>query len=141
MAEAPMPTPAPTPWPDSVLRVAQALRDAGHAQAPRWLDVAARTSQQAADALGVQVGQIAKSVIFRRVVMGGMVVGRMIMVRVAMARVFFRLCFNGLCFNGLCAGAALTIRAARSAFGGVGIQNLKRAGGLFVRCHEDLPIF
>ncbi|MBE0547440.1 MAG: YbaK/EbsC family protein, partial [Rubrivivax sp.] len=30
------------------------------------LDVAARTSQEAADALGVSVGQIAKSVIFRR---------------------------------------------------------------------------
>lgn len=58
---------SPTPWPDSVLRVAQALRDAGHAPPPRWLAVAARTSQQAADALGVQVGQIAKSVIFRRV--------------------------------------------------------------------------
>jgi prolyl-tRNA editing enzyme YbaK/EbsC (Cys-tRNA(Pro) deacylase) len=33
---------------------------------PRWLEVSARTSQEAADALGVQVGQIAKSVIFRR---------------------------------------------------------------------------
>jgi len=33
---------------------------------PRWLDVPARTSQEAADALGVTVGQIAKSVIFRR---------------------------------------------------------------------------
>ncbi|HMN57556.1 MAG TPA: YbaK/EbsC family protein, partial [Ottowia sp.] len=30
------------------------------------LDDAARTAQQAADALGVQVGQIAKSIIFRR---------------------------------------------------------------------------
>jgi prolyl-tRNA editing enzyme YbaK/EbsC (Cys-tRNA(Pro) deacylase) len=30
------------------------------------LDAAARTAQQAADALGVQVGQIAKSIIFRR---------------------------------------------------------------------------
>jgi len=37
-----------------------------HPHAPVWLDVAARTSQEAADALGVQVGQIAKSVIFRR---------------------------------------------------------------------------
>ena len=34
--------------------------------APLWLEVAARTSQEAADALGVAVGQIAKSVIFRR---------------------------------------------------------------------------
>jgi len=54
-------------WPDGVRRVAAALAAAGHPHAPRWLDVAARTSQQAADALGVQVGQIAKSVIFRRV--------------------------------------------------------------------------
>ena len=41
-------------------------RELGHAHAPLWLDVAARTSQEAADALGVAVGQIAKSVIFRR---------------------------------------------------------------------------
>lgn len=54
------------PLPDSVKRVAAALAAAGHAEAPVWLDSAARTAQQAADALGVQVGQIAKSVIFRR---------------------------------------------------------------------------
>jgi len=60
-------TPADTtPWPDSVRRVADALAAAGHPHAPRWLAVAARTSQQAADALGVAVGQIAKSVVFRR---------------------------------------------------------------------------
>jgi prolyl-tRNA editing enzyme YbaK/EbsC (Cys-tRNA(Pro) deacylase) len=53
-------------WPDAVRRVADALAAAGHAEPPRWLDQAARTSQQAADALGVEVGQIAKSVIFRR---------------------------------------------------------------------------
>ncbi len=47
-------------------RVSQALMDAGHAHTPLWLDVAARTSQEAADVLGVQVAQIAKSVIFRR---------------------------------------------------------------------------
>ncbi len=47
-------------------RVARALAERGHPHEPRWLDVAARTSQEAADALGVQVGQIAKSVIFRR---------------------------------------------------------------------------
>jgi prolyl-tRNA editing enzyme YbaK/EbsC (Cys-tRNA(Pro) deacylase) len=52
--------------PEPFRRVAQALAQRGHAHAPLWLDVAARTSQQAADALGVQVGQIAKSVIFRR---------------------------------------------------------------------------
>ena len=47
-------------------RVSQVLAERGHASTPRWLDVAARTSQEAADALGVAVGQIAKSVIFRR---------------------------------------------------------------------------
>ena len=52
--------------PESVQRVAQALRAAAHPHPPRWLQVAARTSQEAADALGVAVGQIAKSVIFRR---------------------------------------------------------------------------
>ena len=52
--------------PEGFQRVALALAERGHAHAPRWLEVAARTSQEAADALGVQVGQIAKSVIFRR---------------------------------------------------------------------------
>jgi len=47
-------------------RVSEALRQAGHAHAPRWLEVAARTSQEAADALGIALGQIAKSVVFRR---------------------------------------------------------------------------
>jgi prolyl-tRNA editing enzyme YbaK/EbsC (Cys-tRNA(Pro) deacylase) len=52
--------------PEGFQRVAQALAERGHAHAPLWLDVAARTSQEAADALGVQVGQIAKSVVFKR---------------------------------------------------------------------------
>ena len=52
--------------PEGFQRVARALAEHGHAHPPRWLDVSARTSQEAADALGVQVGQIAKSVIFRR---------------------------------------------------------------------------
>jgi prolyl-tRNA editing enzyme YbaK/EbsC (Cys-tRNA(Pro) deacylase) len=52
--------------PEGFRRVAQALAERGHQQAPRWLDVPARTSAEAAQALGVQVGQIAKSVIFRR---------------------------------------------------------------------------
>ena len=52
--------------PDGFRRVAQALQQLGHAHAPLWLEIAARTSQDAADALGVAVGQIAKSVIFRR---------------------------------------------------------------------------
>jgi prolyl-tRNA editing enzyme YbaK/EbsC (Cys-tRNA(Pro) deacylase) len=52
--------------PEGFRRVAAALAARGHAHAPVWLDVAARTSQEAADVLGVAVGQIAKSVIFRR---------------------------------------------------------------------------
>jgi prolyl-tRNA editing enzyme YbaK/EbsC (Cys-tRNA(Pro) deacylase) len=52
--------------PEGYRRVGAALRERGHPHTPRWLDVAARTSQEAADALGVGVGQIAKSVVFRR---------------------------------------------------------------------------
>src|SRR5215207_3632563 len=52
--------------PEGVRRVAQALQDKGHPHAPQMLNDAARTAQQAADALGIQVGQIAKSIIFRR---------------------------------------------------------------------------
>jgi prolyl-tRNA editing enzyme YbaK/EbsC (Cys-tRNA(Pro) deacylase) len=53
-------------YPEGFMRVSQALHAAGHPHPPRWLDVAARTSQEAADALGVQVAQIAKSVVFKR---------------------------------------------------------------------------
>ena len=56
----------PEERPEGFQRVSLALAQAGHAHAPLWLNVAARTSQEAADALGVHVGQIAKSVIFRR---------------------------------------------------------------------------
>ncbi len=52
--------------PDGVQRVARVLQDAGHPHAPRMLDDACRTAQLAADALGIAVGQIAKSIIFRR---------------------------------------------------------------------------
>lgn len=52
--------------PEGVRRVARVLQDKGHPHLPRMLDDAARTAQQAADALGIQVGQIAKSIIFRR---------------------------------------------------------------------------
>ncbi|HET9644512.1 MAG TPA: YbaK/EbsC family protein [Burkholderiaceae bacterium] len=52
--------------PEGFRRVTRVLADLGHPHAPLWLDVAARTSQEAADALGIEVGQIAKSVIFRR---------------------------------------------------------------------------
>lgn len=52
--------------PDGVQRVARALQAKGHPHLPQMLDGAARTAQQAADALGIAVGQIAKSIIFRR---------------------------------------------------------------------------
>jgi prolyl-tRNA editing enzyme YbaK/EbsC (Cys-tRNA(Pro) deacylase) len=52
--------------PEGFRRVVQALAARGHPHVPRWLEQSARTSQEAADALGVEVGQIAKSVIFRR---------------------------------------------------------------------------
>ncbi len=52
--------------PEGVLRVAQALQDKGHPHGPRMLGEAARTAQQAADALGIELGQIAKSIIFKR---------------------------------------------------------------------------
>jgi prolyl-tRNA editing enzyme YbaK/EbsC (Cys-tRNA(Pro) deacylase) len=51
--------------PEGFQRVARALAERGHAHMPRWLEVPVRTSQEAADHLGVAVGQIAKSVIFR----------------------------------------------------------------------------
>ncbi|MBK9134832.1 MAG: YbaK/EbsC family protein [Betaproteobacteria bacterium] len=54
-------------YPEGFQRVAAALASLGHDNAPVWLEASARTSQEAADALGVAVGQIAKSVIFRRV--------------------------------------------------------------------------
>jgi prolyl-tRNA editing enzyme YbaK/EbsC (Cys-tRNA(Pro) deacylase) len=61
MQQAPEPT-----RPDGFKRVSAALAAKQHAHAPLWLEVAARTSQEAADALGVSLGQIAKSVVFRR---------------------------------------------------------------------------
>lgn len=52
--------------PEGVQRVANLLQAKGHPHAPVMLDDAARTAQQAAGALGVAVGQIAKSIVFRR---------------------------------------------------------------------------
>lgn len=46
--------------------VRRELARLGHPHAPQWLAVPARTCQEAAQALGLQTGQIAKSVIFRR---------------------------------------------------------------------------
>jgi prolyl-tRNA editing enzyme YbaK/EbsC (Cys-tRNA(Pro) deacylase) len=52
--------------PAGLQRVADVLAAAGHPHAPVMLNDAARTAQQAADALGVALGQIAKSIVFRR---------------------------------------------------------------------------
>lgn len=52
--------------PGGVQKVADLLQAKGHPHAPIMLSDAARTAQQAADALGVMVGQIAKSIVFRR---------------------------------------------------------------------------
>jgi prolyl-tRNA editing enzyme YbaK/EbsC (Cys-tRNA(Pro) deacylase) len=52
--------------PEGVQRVAAALQAYNHPHMPQMLDDAARTAQQAADALGILVGQVAKSIIFRR---------------------------------------------------------------------------
>ena len=52
--------------PAGVQRVAVMLAQMGHPHAPVMLEDAVRTAQQAADALGIVPGQIAKSIIFRR---------------------------------------------------------------------------
>lgn len=52
--------------PEGVQRVLAVLLRQAHPHAPVMLSDAARTAQQAADALGVALGQIAKSIIFRR---------------------------------------------------------------------------
>ena len=51
--------------PEGFQRVARALSALRHPHSPVLLPSAARTSQEAADALGIGVGQIAKSVVFR----------------------------------------------------------------------------
>ena len=56
----------PTDLPDGFQTVSRELRSRGHPHAPVFLKIAARTSQEAADALSILVGQVAKSVIFRR---------------------------------------------------------------------------
>jgi len=52
--------------PEGFRRVCEVLAFLGHPHAPVFLEVTARTAQEAADALGVQLGQIAKSVVFKR---------------------------------------------------------------------------
>ncbi len=54
------------PLPEGVRRVARVLLEQGHAHAPALLEQSARTAQQAADVLGVALGQIAKSIVFKR---------------------------------------------------------------------------
>lgn len=58
-------------WPEGVQRVARFLQQAGHPHGPQRLDAAARTSQEAADQLGIALGQVAKSVIFKHLASGG----------------------------------------------------------------------
>ena len=52
--------------PEGFRRVSDALAACGHPHAPVFLESSARTAQEAADALGIVVGQIAKSIVFRR---------------------------------------------------------------------------
>lgn len=54
------------PLPEGVQRVAAFLQQAQHPHLPRMLDGAARTAQEAAEQLGILVGQVAKSIIFKR---------------------------------------------------------------------------
>ncbi|MBK8461340.1 MAG: YbaK/EbsC family protein [Micropruina sp.] len=53
--------------PDGARRVSARLTELGHPHAPILLSASARTAQQAAESLGVELGQIVKSIIFRRV--------------------------------------------------------------------------
>ena len=50
----------------AVERVREALQRAGHTPQIRWLSDSARTAAAAAEALGVDVGQIASSLVFTR---------------------------------------------------------------------------
>lgn len=52
--------------PEGVQRVARYLQEVGHPHTPHMLEGAARTAQEAAEQLGIAVGQVAKSVIFKR---------------------------------------------------------------------------
>ena len=52
--------------PATVQQVADFLQQANHAHGVQMLDGAARTAQEAAQQLGILVGQVAKSIIFKR---------------------------------------------------------------------------
>jgi len=53
-------------WPDSVQRVRRRLAHLGYEGEVTMLAESARSAQQAADAVGAEVGAIAKAIIFRR---------------------------------------------------------------------------
>lgn len=55
-----------TPIPDGARRVAAKLAELGHPHDVVMLPVTGRTAADAATALGVELGQIAKSIVFRR---------------------------------------------------------------------------
>lgn len=55
-----------SPMPDGVRRVAERLAGLGHPDEVVMLPVTGRTAADAAAALGVKLGQIAKSIVFRR---------------------------------------------------------------------------
>lgn len=55
-----------TPIPDGARRVAAKLAELGHPHDVVMLPVTGRTAADAASALGVELGQIAKSIVFRR---------------------------------------------------------------------------
>ena len=55
-----------TPVPDGARRVAAKLAELGHPHEVVLLPVTGRTAADAAAALGVELGQIAKSIVFRR---------------------------------------------------------------------------
>lgn len=53
---------------EAVRRATRALAQLRHPHTPILLEQAARTSHEAAQALGIEVGQVAKSVVFRRAI-------------------------------------------------------------------------
>lgn len=55
-----------TPYTETTQRVADVLVNLGHSHAPIVLEKPVRTAQEAAETLGLELGQIAKSIIFRR---------------------------------------------------------------------------
>jgi prolyl-tRNA editing enzyme YbaK/EbsC (Cys-tRNA(Pro) deacylase) len=52
--------------PEGMQRIAAWLAERDHPHVPIWLQASAHTAQEAADALGIALGQVAKSIVFRR---------------------------------------------------------------------------